>query len=67
MHVCIYIHNKYTQYTHIYNVNKTFILDVINLLTALIITKWLKSKSKDYYYYIIAEVESNELHLLALL
>uniref|UniRef100_A0A8C2E2Y7 Proline-serine-threonine phosphatase interacting protein 1b n=1 Tax=Cyprinus carpio TaxID=7962 RepID=A0A8C2E2Y7_CYPCA len=31
MCVYLYIHNKYTQYTHIYYVNKTFILDVINL------------------------------------
>ncbi len=35
---CLYlhIHNKYTQHTHIYHVNKTFILDVNNRLTALI-------------------------------
>ncbi len=32
----LYIHNKYTQYTLIYYVNKPFILDVINRLTALI-------------------------------
>ncbi len=31
--VYLHIHNKYTQY--IYNVNKTFILDAINRLTAL--------------------------------
>ncbi len=32
VHVCVYvyIHNKYTQYTHIYYVNKSFILDAIN-------------------------------------
>ncbi len=32
MHVFafIYIHNKYTQYTHIYYVNKTFILDAFD-------------------------------------
>ncbi len=30
MCVYLYIHNKYTQYTHIYYVNKNFILDVIN-------------------------------------
>ncbi len=32
LYVCvfIYIHNKYTQYTHIYYLNKTFILDSIN-------------------------------------
>ncbi len=36
MCVYLYIHNKYTQYTHIYHVNKTFILDVINCLTALV-------------------------------
>ncbi len=30
MYVYLYIHNKYTQYTHIYYVNKTFILDAIN-------------------------------------
>ncbi len=34
----LYIHNKYTQYTHIYYVNKTFILNAINHLTALIKT-----------------------------
>ncbi len=28
--VCIYIHNKYTQYTRIYYVNKNFFLDAIN-------------------------------------
>ncbi len=36
MCVYLYIHNKYTQYTHIYSVNKTFILDAINHLTVLI-------------------------------
>ncbi len=34
IHACvciyIYVHNKYTQYTHIYYVNKNFILDAIN-------------------------------------
>ncbi len=32
MYVCVYlhIHNKYTQYTYIYNVNKNFYLDAIN-------------------------------------
>ncbi len=31
MYVYLYIHNKYTQYTHIYYVNKIFfILDAIN-------------------------------------
>ncbi len=33
MHVCVFIytvHNKYTWYTHIYYVNKTFMLDAIN-------------------------------------
>jgi len=35
MHV--YIHNKYTQHTHIYYANKTFILYPINHLTALIL------------------------------
>ncbi len=30
MCVYLYIINKYTQYTHIYYVNKTFILDAIN-------------------------------------
>ncbi len=34
LYVCVfiylYIRNKYTQYTQIYNVNKTFILKVIN-------------------------------------
>ncbi len=29
MGVYLYIHNKYTQYTHIYYVNKNFYLDVI--------------------------------------
>ncbi len=35
--MCVYffIHNNYTKYIHIYNVNKPFILDVINRLTAL--------------------------------
>ncbi len=32
--MCVYLyiglHNKYTQYTHIYHLNKTFILDAIN-------------------------------------
>ncbi len=28
--VCLHIHNKYTQYTLIYYVNKNFILDAIN-------------------------------------
>ncbi len=38
MVVYLYIHNTYTQYTRIYYVKKTtFILDVINRLTALII------------------------------
>ncbi len=39
-HACVYLykHNKYTQYTCIYYVNITFILDVINHLTALILT-----------------------------
>ncbi len=35
LYVCFYIHNKYTQYTHIYYVNKNFILDAINCLTTL--------------------------------
>ncbi len=30
MSVYLYMHNKYTQYTHIYYVNKNFNLDVIN-------------------------------------
>ncbi len=34
--MCVYLYNnKYTQYTHMYYVNKTFILDAINHLTAL--------------------------------
>ncbi len=33
----LYMHNKYTQYTLVYYVNKTFILDAINRLTALIL------------------------------
>ncbi len=50
MHVCvfiyIYIHNKYTQYTHIYYVilyyvTKTFILDAINRLTTIFIDEHL--------------------------
>ncbi len=38
MCVFLYIHNKYTQHTHIYYVNKNFyfILDAINCLTELI-------------------------------
>ncbi len=39
MYVYLYIHNKYTQYTYVYYVNKTFILDAIHNLTALKITK----------------------------
>ncbi len=38
MCVYLYIHNKYTQYTHIHYVNK-LILDAINRLTALIYNK----------------------------
>ncbi len=34
--VYLYIHNTYIQYKHVYNVKSTFILDVINRLTALI-------------------------------
>ncbi len=32
--MCLYLykHNKYTEYTHTYYVNKTFILDVINCI-----------------------------------
>ncbi len=37
MCVSLYIHNKYTQYTYIYYVNTTFILDAINYLTALVL------------------------------
>ncbi len=33
MCVYLYIHNKYTQYTLIYYVNKNFLLDAINHLT----------------------------------
>ncbi len=39
IYIYIYIHNKYTQHTHIYTYilcKQTFILDVINHLTALI-------------------------------
>jgi len=38
MRVCIYIyiHNKYTQYTHVYYVHTTLILDAINRCPALI-------------------------------
>ncbi len=40
MYICmcvyLYIHNKYTQYTHIYHVNKNFYFDAINRLTALV-------------------------------
>ncbi len=32
MCVSLYIHNKYTQYTHIYHVNQNVILDAINRL-----------------------------------
>ncbi len=35
MGVYLYIHNKYTQYTHIYCVNKNFYLDVINQINCL--------------------------------
>ncbi len=35
MCVYLYIHNKYTKYTHINYINKTFILDAINHLTTL--------------------------------
>ncbi len=35
--MCVYLYT-YTHYTHIYYVNKTFILDVINHVTALKIT-----------------------------
>ncbi len=38
MWVFIYTHNKYTQYTYIYYVNKNFILDAIYRLTALFIS-----------------------------
>ncbi len=41
MCVYLYIHNKYTQYTLIYYANKTFILDAINRLTALILKYFL--------------------------
>ncbi len=37
MRLYLYTHNKYTQYTLIYYVNKNFILDAINRLTALIL------------------------------
>ncbi len=40
MSVYLYIHNKYTQYTHIYYVNKNFILDTMNRLTALVFTQY---------------------------
>ncbi len=36
VYVCIYIDIIKKQYTYIYHVNKTFILDVINRLTALV-------------------------------
>ncbi len=45
--VCLYIHNKYTQYTHILYImqTKTFILDVINRLN-----ENIYSKSYIYIY-----------------
>ncbi len=30
MYVYLYIHNKYTEYTYIYNVKKTCIMNAIN-------------------------------------
>ncbi len=41
MCVYLYIHNSYTPYTHIYYVNKTFILDAINHMTAIILILYL--------------------------
>ncbi len=38
MGVHLHMHNKYTQYTHIYYVKNIYILDAINLLTALVVT-----------------------------
>ncbi len=35
LYIYTHTHNKYTQYTLIYYVTKTFILDAINCLTAL--------------------------------
>ncbi len=35
LRIYIYTHNKYIQHTHIYYVNKNFIVDAINRLTAL--------------------------------
>ncbi len=35
--MCLYLYNKYTQYTLIYYVNKNVILDVLNHLTELIV------------------------------
>ncbi len=50
MHVCVYImhtYNKYTQYTHIYYVNKNFILDAINCLSALVCNDSLAVESSS--------------------
>ncbi len=30
LYVCVFIYTKYTQYTHIYYVNKNFLLDAID-------------------------------------
>ncbi len=51
LYVCVY--NKYTQHTHIYiyYINKTFILDVINCLSALLVTNRLMIAIVFFPYY----------------
>ncbi len=46
----LYIHNKYTQHTHIYYVNKKFISDAINCLTALL---YIYISKLDSFCYIL--------------
>ncbi len=47
MHVYLYIHNKYSQYTYIQYVNKNFILDAINHDELFDSTKQNKTISKQ--------------------
>ncbi len=35
LYVCVFLYNKYTQYTYVYYVNKNLFLDAINRLKAL--------------------------------
>ncbi len=64
MCVYLYIHNKYTVcinkymivHIYIYNVNKTFVLDAINSLTALIILHYIFiTKIKMLYKEIVCQ------------